>query len=156
MTETIIEFVPLEESHLEEIRLWHQDPTLSSRYGGSDWPDKMLELARKDDNRHCLIAGDGDRIIGYVDFEIDPAKSLGWIGLVVAPSVRGTGYGTRLLTSFKSSKLAGSVSELRAGIEEDNLASIKCFEKAGFRQLGAGPDEEGCLIFASSPLLDSD
>lgn len=144
---TQITLVNVKSSDLADLSNWHEDNELSKRYGGSHWPDKMFNLTRKSKNRFCKIAFSGEDKIGYIDFEIDEEKEFGWIGLVVNPRLRGSGYGTRILEQFKSTKLAQAVKELRGGIEADNPASIRCFEKAGFEKLHEKPDSEDCYIY---------
>lgn len=100
-------------------------------------------------------------MVGYVDFELLPEEYIGWIGLVVNPTLRNKKFGRNILTSFlksfrtlpynvilKCSPDTQHIKEIRAGIEADNIPSIKCFRAAGFVQMNAEPDHEGILDFS--------
>ena len=143
-----IEFFKLEKAHLDELVEWHRDELIASRYGNIFWPESMLGLCERRENRFCLVASLENKNVGYIDFEINENDFEGWIGLVVNPIMRGSGYGTRILKQFTTTPVARKARELRAGIELDNLASIKCFENAGFEKISPEPDEEGCFVFA--------
>lgn len=142
-----IRFIELNENHLNELSEWHQDKELSNRYGGSEWPKKLWEIMGNDENRKCWIALNDDKPIAYVDFEIHP-NALAWIGIAVKPTMRGQGLGKRILANFLESEYVKDFDEIRAGIEFDNIASIKCFESVGFIPLNNQPDEEGIIDFS--------
>jgi RimJ/RimL family protein N-acetyltransferase len=143
-----ITFTLLADSDVSDLERWHEDPELRRRYGGDGWPTKLLKIMRGDPNRHCFIAWEGSRKVGYVDFEIIPKENLGHIGLIVDPLLRGSGYGKQILRAVLNLPEISSVTEVRAGIEKDNIASIRCFLGVGFRQLDELPDHEGCLNFS--------
>lgn len=144
--ETIV-LRPLVEGDLPELEEWHQDHELRRRYGGTGHPRKLYQLTISDSNRKCWIAEEHGTPVGYVDFERQPSGEA-WIGLVVKTDLRGRGYGQRVLRSFLMLSDLASVSEVCAGIEQDNVASIRCFRAVGFRQMNEKPDHDGCLNFS--------
>ena len=100
-----------------------------------------------DENRKCWIVLSGNNAVAYVDFEIHP-NALAWIGIAVKPMLRGQGLGKRVLKDFLKSEHIKGFKEIRAGIEFDNISSIKCFESIGFISLNAEPDDEGIIDYS--------
>lgn len=145
---TIIHFRELAEDDVPVIRSWHEDPELAGRYGGKAWPEKLWEIMRKDENRKCWLAVHDGLIVGYVDFEIHADEKCAWIGLAVNPEIRGKGFGKAILKQFLEQPFAREYGEIKAGIEPDNAASVKCFEAAGFKPLADKPDDEGIIDYS--------
>jgi len=127
-----IVFAPLIEKDIALLHSWHQDSELSNRIGGKDWPKKLWEILSTDLNRKCWTASMGGEIIGYVDFEIHPDENIAWIGLAVKPELRKQGFGKRILEEFLKLPFVRKYKEIKAGIEPDNVASMKCFVSVGF------------------------
>lgn len=142
-----ITFIPLTPEYTQELSEWHKDKELSRRYGGPEWPQRIFELMEKDKNRTCWLAMEAGNLVGYVDFEVDPKEQIASVGLVVNPTLRGIGYGKSILLAMLQAQFVEGLQEIRGGIEEDNVASIKCFQGAGFEQLNDKPDHEGCYTF---------
>lgn len=139
-------FAQLTEADVPELEEWHKDPEVAHRYGGST-VRKIWDITLKDPNRTLWLAKDGDLIVGYVDFEAHPADNLAWIGLIVRPALRRQGWGTRILREFLESDTVKPHKEIWAGIEHDNAASRRCFERVGFTPKTTEPDNEGILDY---------
>lgn len=75
-------------------------------------------------------------------------SSLAWIGIAVKPLMRRQGLGKLILKKFLDSEYVEGFNEIRAGIEFDNIASVKCFESVGFVPLNAEPDDEGIIDYS--------
>jgi RimJ/RimL family protein N-acetyltransferase len=122
---------------------WRNDPqTVGACKTGSVDRDAHLAWfaeAIADPKRVLRIATDGDRRIGMIRFD---RRDDGWlVSINIAPDERGKGYGERVL---RQAMLDGGGSRYLAEIKSDNLASIRIFERCGFRQIGA---EDGFLHF---------
>jgi diamine N-acetyltransferase len=81
--------------------------------------------------------------IGAVDlFEYDGIKQTAGVGILVEETGRGKGYGLNaleLLADYSLNELG--IRTLFATVLEDNPASIKLFEKAGFKKTGVRKSE---------------
>lgn len=144
----MLSFRPLVEKDLDELMEWHVDSELSHRYGGSDWPKKLWQIMQNDQSRTCWIASMEDVPVGYVDFEVHADENLAWIGIAVKAELRKQGLGKRILSEFLQLPIVQSFKEIRAGIEQDNIVSIRCFSAVGFRPLGIEPDDEGVIDYS--------
>lgn len=143
-----LRFEAVREDDLVHLTEWHADAELAARYGGTDWPAKLWEILNTDPSRRCFIAWNDDEAVGYLDWELHPDENLAWIGLAVKPELRAKGWGTRILRAWLESEIAHSVGEIRAGIEPDNPASVRCFSSAGFKPMSDVPDEEGIIDYS--------
>jgi RimJ/RimL family protein N-acetyltransferase len=117
---------------------WRNDPTsvAASKSGALvktadhlPWFAKSID----DPDRDIFIATEGDRRIGMVRFDREDDAWL--VSINLAPDERGKGYGDRVL--LKAIAEVGRRHYL-AEIKADNLASIRMFERCGFRQVGIG------------------
>lgn len=135
------------EIDLQELQRWHEDPELSKWYGGPERIRETWQLTRKDPRRTLWIARNASGSVGYVDFEEHPEERLAWIGIAMAPSLRGQGLGKRIVQEFLRLPMARRYPEIWAGIEHDNSASKRCFEGAGFTTTMTEPDAEGILDY---------
>lgn len=145
--DTIV-FTALASKDLQELEHWHQDPELARRYAGTKWPQHLWEIVQKDPMRCCWVASLGGEAIGYVDFEMHPKEHLAWIGLAVKAEKRGQGWGKHMLQEFLKMPFVRGFTEIRAGIEPDNIASIRCFSSVGFVAMSPEPDEEGIIDYS--------
>ncbi len=143
-----LRFVPLADSDIPMLEQWHEDLELSRRYGGRDWPRKFLKMTQQDPHRKGWVAWSDGLRVAYIDLEIVPQECIGHIGLVVHPALCGKGYGKKALADALQLPAICVLKEIRAGIEQDNTVSIRCFMALGFRQLNEVPDHEGCLNFS--------
>ena len=91
----------------------------------------------------CKVAFERDTPIGVVVLGKDRDGMFTFSAVVVAPVRRKKGYGTAILREIltKSSAIIGcKITHARAVIFPGNAASIRAFEKAGFRLIGQHPD----------------
>lgn len=142
-----LHFKPLTNDDLDELLQWHIDEELSRRFAGTEWPKKLWEILQRDNQRRCWIAWSNGERMGYVDWEMHPNEHLAWIGLAVKPERRGKGWGAEILRAFLLTDDAQAYSDIRAGIEPDNEASVRCFSSAGFTPMSDKPDEEGIVDY---------
>ncbi|CAN5909752.1 GNAT family N-acetyltransferase [soil metagenome] len=80
--------------------------------------------------------------VGTVDlYDFDPAHLRAGVGLVLAPSFQGRGYGFQALTCLEEYSAATlHLHQLFCSVAHDNEKSIRLFSKAGFRQVGVRKD----------------
>ncbi len=83
----------------------------------------------------CSASG---AVVGMVDlFDFDPYNHRAGVGIYVLDGCRGMGYGADMLSALHS--YCGDVLQLHqlwCGVEVDNVASRRLFEKMGYREVG--------------------
>lgn len=72
-------------------------------------------------------------------------RRTGHIAIVVDPGRRRRGVGRAMIRALLDRPELEDASLLVAGIEPDNVASLRCFEAVGFRRRAEEPDWEGML-----------
>ncbi|MFV0677879.1 GNAT family N-acetyltransferase [Variovorax sp. tm] len=95
--------------------------------------ERAQSVAASVAQRHCLIAIDGVRVLGYLVLKHDFFEQ-GFISLVVvSPTNRRNGVGLQL---FLAAEAACTTPKLFTSTNLSNLASQKLIMKAGFRRSG--------------------
>lgn len=90
--------------------------------------------------RHCVVADDGDRLIGYCLSALATRPKVGWVlGLGVLPEARGAGHGHALVAESVRRVAADGAQEVRLFVEPENSVAIHVYEKLGFRVRGFEP-----------------
>jgi RimJ/RimL family protein N-acetyltransferase len=108
-------------------------------YLSDDWEPQM------DPKKNFLwIAEEEGKEVGFFDFELDPSGA-GYFVFYVAPEFRGRGLARKILEAGLETAEAKSCRYWEAGVEEDNAASRRVLESAGFEN--TGPDEDGMLMY---------
>jgi ribosomal protein S18 acetylase RimI-like enzyme len=144
--------------------------------GGPGWPARELALAETvvgttfrgsvQTGSYRWVAFDAADPVGYIDCgtcdrwtvcdnggEADPIvrsvidRPAASIALAVDPARRGTGIGRAMLRAVRERAEVRDVQLFGAGVEPDNVASVRCFEAAGFVRQSLAPDWEGMLYF---------
>lgn len=69
------------------------------------------------------------------------------LALIVSPIHRNKGWGRRALRTLIDSTEVEGLERLFAGMEPENVASVRCFEGAGFTPMSREPDYEGIIYF---------
>lgn len=89
--------------------------------------------------RNILILCDKDhRQVGQIRFDRNPRKGEAEIDIAIAPALRGKGYGLALLKEAVTVFFNNfEESVLIAKVKNENGASMKIFEKAGFSLSGS-------------------
>lgn len=142
----MVEFTLLDENHLFELEEWflhHSDKWLG--HGG--YPKELLALQGSSSNRHCYVASTDGEPVAIIDLEVE-GDGTAWISLVVRPDARGKGMGQKVLQSFLHHSILKELKELNIEIENDNAASIRCFEKVGFLKSHRPETTEGYVFFS--------
>ncbi|MFN8420338.1 MAG: GNAT family N-acetyltransferase [Anaerolineae bacterium] len=136
-------FTRIAESELQLLRAWHTDPELQRRisYPTAAW----FAYVNTTGNFAWLIFAN-DIAVGYVQFGYEREAS-GSFAFAVNPSLRGQGYGKRILHALLQRPEVLGLNTLEGFVEPDNIASQRCLIAAGFRLVSETPDEEGMLKF---------
>ena len=84
-----------------------------------------------------LIGEAGEKPLGVLRYDIDGCSAA--VSIYLVPGTSGKGHGTALLKSGNAwvARHRPEVTNLRALVRPDNLASQKVFEKSGFQMIGA-------------------
>jgi phosphinothricin acetyltransferase len=102
--------------------------------------------------RDCrFVARIGGQVIGWTALAPYSARSVysgvAWESVYVAASARGQGVGAALLARLLPASERAGVWTLMAGIQVENVASLRLHERIGFRRIGVqqrvGRDAEG-------------
>jgi len=171
-----VELTPMTVEHLVTVQPWFEDPATRRFLGGPDWPARMLTLAGTavrtafrgavQTGSHHWIAFQGDQPVGYIDCgtydrwtvcdgggDAGPVvrrvidRPSAAIALAVDPARRRTGIGRAMLRAVLEREEVCEVQLFAAGVEPDNVASVRCFEAAGFVRQSVEPDWEDMLYF---------
>jgi RimJ/RimL family protein N-acetyltransferase len=166
---------PFDKQQAKIVEPWFDDSDTRRRLGDRSWLDNVLRLLKeppgtefRGEHRisfHAFVAYDGDEPVGYVDggitdrwvhyggesdegpiyLDTDEKISAG-ITFATNPIHRKKGYAEVMIraliqrSEFKEVKIFG------AGVEPDNIGSIKALEAAGFKS-DYKPDFEDMLYF---------
>jgi RimJ/RimL family protein N-acetyltransferase len=71
----------------------------------------------------------------------------GNLAYVVDPNVRCQGYGTAMILALVARPELAHIGLFVAGVEFDNVASVKCLRAAGFVAMDSEPDWEGTVYY---------
>ncbi len=97
----------------------------------------MLTKARAS----TLVDAEGDTLRGYVMVLFNAGTSLARLySIAVSPNWRGHGVGVHLMEAAEECARDAECVYMRLEIRSDNVASIRMFEKQGYRRFGAYED----------------
>lgn len=102
-----------------------------------EWEERVESSATG--NEQLIVVGDGDD--GFVAMagaftrpEVPRVRHL--YGMWVAPEVRGSGFGGRLVGEIVMWSRDAGAAEVRLWVVESNLIAVRLYEKAGFSPTG--------------------
>lgn len=78
------------------------------------------------------------------DLYLKLEKNTGWIGYTIAPQFARQGFAFEVVTQLLLELRQAGLTQVKAGVEEQNIASIQLLRKLGFEQAGIDESE---LIF---------
>lgn len=116
---------------------WRNDETTrknSFSSGQIDLKDhlKWLEKKLSDPECHMYILEDENRPVGNIRLDILDDGDVAEISYMVSPDQRGHGYGKKILLMADDIVKPLGVKVLTGLVKEENIASRKCFEAAGY------------------------
>lgn len=102
------------------------------------WEDHQIWFSAKISDENCLffiVVDDAGEKIGQIRFEL---KNEEWvISLSIVNAFRGKGLGTKIINSGSTwiFQTISTVEKIHAYIKHGNVASVRVFEKAGYRKV---------------------
>ena len=136
-----------------DVRPWFEDERTRRFLGGPRWPELALKRSeaparefrgRRVLSKHVWLGVEMDRPIGLVAVECYTDRSAE-LSVVVDPARRGRGLCRRIVQATLELAEMEEVDEVRAMVQPENVASLRCFEGAGFVQLSREPDDENSV-----------
>jgi RimJ/RimL family protein N-acetyltransferase len=165
---------PFDREQLRQVESWFDDPDTERWLGGPGWPRLVLDLADRplgehrgaiETGRYGWTAWDRENLTGYIDcgttdrwttWEGGP-NGRGVIATfpvassnlddVVEPALRRRGYGTAMIAALLTLPDLAHIELFAAGVEPDNVASVRCLRAAGFEAPESQPDWEGIVYY---------
>lgn len=137
-------FKKITQTEFAVLQAWFHDEELRLRVNGpttQEWFDYVSETS----NVYVWMISELDRHVGVV--QVDIVEDIGYLSFFVNPALRNQGYGKKILQTVDALPELTSCKKLTGGIEEDNIASRRCVEACGYRNLGPDPDEDGMLLY---------
>ncbi len=118
---------------------WRNDPdavrfSTTGRTVRADEHAGWLAARLSDPNTRLWIAEKDSAAVGQV--RVDMSNGIGTVSITVAPERRGHGLGTQMLRAVLAVAADGDVTQLRALVRPENIASRVSFERAGFQRAG--------------------
>ena len=129
----------LRPARASDVRLlyeWANDPAVRAVAYHPDpipWPDHQAWFARRlaSDDARLYVAEVEAEPVGQIRFDLDGPTAV--LSVSLAAGARGQGLGTALIRAGVARVYADAdVREVRAYVRDDNPASARAFEKAGF------------------------
>ena len=138
---------PLEESDAERIRQWRLDEKTRQAYMGYRFPviaaaerEWVMRVANPSNREHVYLGVEHpeDGLIGFVNLrEIDWVNRLAKVGMLIAASHQGQGYGREtldLLLRYGFKEL--NLHRLELDVRADNPRAVALYGSAGFKEEG--------------------
>jgi len=141
-------FKKLKKEHQIILQDWFKDKATRKHLGGMLPLENCVNYMISNPDTLAFLVFENEKSIGMVDIEIDPSEKTASISLLINPHYRKKGLGTLLLKTALQLDCYKNCTRLDAFIEPDNIASIKCFQKAGFEKINDLPDEDGMFCFS--------
>ena len=104
-----------------------------SRYVSID-EDSYWNYVTETPNVFFYKVFDNGNLVATTHLEL--ADRVLYMDIVVFPQYQNRGIGTSILGDIKNKSLSLDYSEISVSIDESNIASIKLFEKSGFKYVG--------------------
>lgn len=182
MSDRTLELSRFTAADLPTAEPWFRDPQTHRFLGGPRWPAQMLELDQRrvvgeefrgarETGAYRYLVRAGGVAVGYVDcgtfdrwticdrgssgIVVSDAIEVpsGAIAFVAAPALRRRGFGRAMIAALTGLPELASVELFGAGVEPENVASIRCLEAAGFCLQAQEPDFEGMLYYLAGRAL---
>jgi RimJ/RimL family protein N-acetyltransferase len=150
-------FRPATDDDAEVLFRWANDPTTREASFDSspiEWQRHVAWLNQKRSSPGCLLlmAEIGSDAVGVVRFDIDGDAT---VSVTIAPEHRGQGLAARVIRGgcrelFARTRARAAVAWIKSG----NSASLRAFERAGFRQVSDASSDAACYVLAAHDQSD--
>ena len=127
---------------------------LDDCFGNNAWSRESIEAQLEKEVSRCAVALDGDKVIGYIAYEVIVDEG-SLIELAVAPEYRRKGIGSKLVELMLTS--CNGVKTVCLEVRVSNLQAIKLYREAGFQRLSLrrkyydDPVEDALIMVRSMP-----
>ena len=139
---------PFEENDIEAFMSYRNNPDWMQFQGfkGKKYLEYKAALLRQPDFRDGVQLAVVSRTTGELigDLYLWLEKNACWIGYTIAPQFARQGLAFEVVTQLLRQLQLSGLTLAKAGVEEQNIASIHLLKKLGFAQIGV---EDGELIF---------
>ncbi|MDL2287058.1 GNAT family N-acetyltransferase [Eubacteriales bacterium OttesenSCG-928-G02] len=142
-----MEFIKFEHEHIYEVKKWAEHESIKNWIGIEDW-EMYYKYANGNEKTFLFAIYKGKDFIG--EFTAENDDDCLHICLIINPQFQNRGFGVEALNYFSKNvySLTGIHPKyLHAGIFNKNIASIKCFEKAGYISHGVDKDGEERYLY---------
>jgi len=139
-------FAPFAPLDLPTLEAWFEDDELRRRLGGMLPLPEYLDYVQREPDYFAWLAWDGEAPVGAAFLQQEPGQPQSF-AFLVAPALRGRGYGRRIVQTLLAQPESASIQTWKLSIEPDNTASRRCLTAAGFVQEGDEADAEGFLSY---------
>ena len=136
-------FSPMTPAEIAEYSTWFADPELARRLGAPT--EAWIAYVTAGPRPAAWAVYAGEELAGHIQVEFYEDRRCS-ILIAVKPSRRGQGLSAAILAEFIGSVVPDQ-QVIEAGIEQDNVASIRTAEKAGFTRVSTKPDADGFIAF---------
>lgn len=137
-----LEFRTIDHGDLPLLQYWFEDEEWSRWLGFTPTGD-WLNFVSREPNRHTWVILERDEVVGMADIETE--NGIAHILVIVAPDRQNRGYGTQIALVLPGRPEFAAILSFHAGIHYKNVASLRCFLKAGFKPESDVPDDDGFL-----------
>lgn len=139
---------PFEESDLEAFMSYRNNLDWMQFQGfkGKKYLEYKAALLKQPNFREgvqlAVVSGQTGELLGDLYLKLE--KNTAWIGYTIAPQFARQGYAFEVVTQLLSQLKQAGLALVKAGVEEQNLASIQLLKKLNFTVIG---NEENELIY---------
>lgn len=134
-----LDFVKLDSEGLIHLEVWFKDPEVLNWLGGRLPLDRWYHYVEQSPSYYAWMVYEEGSAVGNIHMELYSDRTAS-VGLLVNPSKRYKGYGSRMLEKLLVRTELAGVQTVKAYVETDNFASLHCFKKVGFVEEGLDPD----------------
>ena len=131
---------PFEESDLEAFMSYRNNLDWMQFQGfkGKKYLEYKAALLKKPSFREgvqlAVVSGQTGELLGDLYLKLE--KNTAWIGYTIAPQFARQGYTFEVVTQLLSQLKQAGLALVKAGVEEQNLASIQLLKKLNFTVIG--------------------
>jgi RimJ/RimL family protein N-acetyltransferase len=143
MTDARFRFSPMTPATIAEYSTWFTDPELARRLGAPT--EAWIAYVTAGPRPAAWAVYAGEELVGHIQVEFYEDRRCS-ILIAVKPSRRGQRLSATILAEFIEFVVPDQ-QVIEAGIEQDNIASIRAAEKVGFTRVSAKPDADGFIAF---------
>ena len=141
-------FKKIKKAHQSILQEWLKDKATRKHLGGMLPLEDCINYMISNIDTLAYFVFKNEMPIGMVDVEFYPSEKTTSLSLLINPNFRKKGIGTFILKTTLQLDCFKNYTRLDAFIEPENIASIKCFQNAGFQKMNEELDEDGMFCFA--------